>query len=90
VLFGRLEREGESLGIERSGSKSIISALDVLGPVSKQRLVKHLKRAYGVNIWYVTPSSLDELKNALEDVFGESVASELMKLIYVEISKVEE
>jgi hypothetical protein len=68
--------------------KSVESALDVLGPVSKQRLVKHLRDVYGVDIWAVTALDLDELKNAIEDIFGES-ASMLLDLIYAEIGKVE-
>jgi hypothetical protein len=61
----------------------------VLGPISKQRLAKHLKRSYGIDIWSVTPLNLDELKQAIQDIFGASAANMLMKIIYAEISKVE-
>jgi hypothetical protein len=47
-----------------------------------------LRDVYGVDIWAVTPLDLDELKSAIEDIFGES-ASMLIDLIYAEIGKVE-
>lgn len=89
VLYERTG-QGQSRGAASSDSISIVSALDVLGPVSKQRLAKHLKVAYGIDIWSVTPLNLDEIKHAIKDIFGDSAASLLMKLIYAEIGKVEE
>lgn len=81
---------GQPSATVRFSWKAIVSALDVLGPVSKQRLLRHLKVAYGMDIRSVTPLNLDELNHAIEDIFGEAAAKLLMQQIYAEICRLEE
>ena len=77
------------LGTEiESISHAIESAFDVLGPVSKQKLFSQLKDEYGLEIWSATISDLYEIKNAIVDLFGETAASLIMKLIYREMENV--
>lgn len=77
-----------SFGEQEQGSTFVAVALDVLGPASKERLAKYLKEMYGISIWSVNESRLDELKDALEDLFGENSARLLMRHIYAEITKI--
>lgn len=77
------------LGTETDSiSQAIESAFEVLGPVSKQKLFHQLRDEYGLQIWSATMSDLKGIKSAIIDLFGETAASLLMKLIYTEIDKI--
>ena len=78
-----------AFGEQEQYSTLVAAALDVLGPASKEKLAKYLKKMYGISIWSVNPSRLDELKDALQDLFGETSAALLMRHIYLQISKME-
>jgi hypothetical protein len=82
TLAGSMETEANSV------SQAIESAFDILGPVSKQKLFSRLQTQYGIDIWSITTSNLNEIKTAIVDLFGPEAASLLMKVIYTEIDKI--
>lgn len=71
----------------QSVSQAIQSALEILGPVSKQRLFRHLRDYYNIDIWSATPLDLNELEQAIIDIFGKDVATLLMKIVNAEIDR---
>lgn len=71
----------------KSVSQAIQSALEILGPVSKQRLFRQLRDYYNIDIWSTTPLDLNELEQAITDIFGKDVATLLMKIVNAEIDR---
>jgi hypothetical protein len=82
------EKPSPSFDIEgKSILQAVVSAFDVLGPITRQKLLVHLKEECGIDIIEsATEFELKKIEHAIERLFGHAAASLLMKLVYSKIS----
>jgi hypothetical protein len=66
-------------------ASAVESAFDILGWISKQRLLQYLLVKYSIDIRSTTESDVTRIHRAIADLFGREVAQLLMKQIYLQL-----
>lgn len=59
--------------------------LDILGDSSKKALLHYLDSEYGIRVFGAEPISIEELKKALNSMFGQAGCDLLIQNLYKEI-----